>query len=277
MIPSGPSAFLPVPYKVERARRENGDVWTLTLKPAGNPLPQPSPGQFNMIYAFGVGEIPISLSSSGPGDELVHTVRAAGMVSRAICRTRKGGALGVRGPYGTPWPVEEAEGKDVVIVAGGLGLAPLRPIIHHVMKQRQKYGRVQVLCGTRNPENLIFKREFNRLRGRFDIEVEVTVDHATPEWRGSVGIVTKLISRADYSSADTVAFVCGPEVMMRYAVAELERTGVGQNQVYVSMERNMKCAIGICGRCQFGPSFICKDGPVFRYDKVASLLSLREV
>jgi NAD(P)H-flavin reductase len=230
-----------------------------------------------MVYAFGVGEVPISVSGDpGRPDVLVHTIRAVGAVTKALAGARKGDTLGVRGPYGTPWPLEKARGKDVLIVAGGLGLAPLRPLVHAVLSDRKEFRRVSMLLGFRSPEEILFARELVRWKGRFDLDVRLTVDRATPDWRGDVGVVTTLIPRACFDPADTVAFVCGPEVMMRFAAAEIRARGTAADAIHVSMERNMKCAVGICGHCQFGPEFVCKDGPAFPWSRVEKLLRVRE-
>jgi NAD(P)H-flavin reductase len=240
-------------------------------------IDQPAPGQFNMLYAFGIGEVPISLSGQGRGDELIHTVRAVGAVSRAICGSKRGTVLGVRGPFGTTWPLDEVKGRDIVIIAGGVGLAPLRPAVHAVLANRRSFGRASLLVGARTPADMIFVKELERWTARDGLDVHTTVDSADAAWRGHVGVVTQLIPRAGFRPSESVALVCGPDVMIRFAVGELERTGISRDRIYISMERNMKCAIGLCGRCQFGPSFICKDGPVFAYSDVAPLLAIREV
>ncbi|MBI3858220.1 MAG: FAD/NAD(P)-binding protein [Planctomycetes bacterium] len=278
--PASPDAalLLPRPFRVRRTRRELADVWTLDLDPAdGGAAPAFRPGQFNMLYAFGVGEVPISISGDPAGPaRLVHTIRAVGAVTRAICALGKGGVLGVRGPFGSSWPLEESRGKDVVIVAGGVGLAPLRPALCSIVADRGAYGRVSLLVGARSPEEILFARELERWRGRFDLEVRVTVDRGRSDWHGEVGVVTRLLSGASFDPAKSAAFVCGPEVMMRFAAAELEARGIEPSSIFVSMERNMKCAVGVCGHCQFGPSFLCKDGPKFPWSRVSSLLRIRE-
>lgn len=266
------------PYRVRRVRRETHDVSTLWLEPVENGTNEFAPGQFNMLYAFGVGEVPISISGEfAPAGDLMHTVRGVGPVSIALCRSRRGDVLGVRGPFGHGWPIDEASGRDVVIVAGGIGLAPLRPVVQQLLAQRERYGRIALLYGGRTPHDLLYQRELRHWRSRFDLEVEITVDAASVGWRGYVGLVTTLISRSLFDPSEAIAFVCGPEVMMRFTVAELQGRGVWPESIYVSMERNMKCAVGFCGHCQYGPTFICKDGPVFRYDQVAPLLRIREV
>jgi NAD(P)H-flavin reductase len=270
------SASAPEFFRVRRRRRELADTWTLELEP-GRPFGF-LPGQFNMLYVFGVGEVPISISGDPAKPEvLVHTVRAVGKTSEAICALRPGAMVGVRGPYGMSWPVSEAAGGDVVVAAGGIGLAPLRPAIYHLMAQRERYGRVFLFYGGRSPELLLYAAEVQRWRSRFDVEVEVTVDSAGSQWRGNLGVVTKLIARAGFEPSATTALVCGPEIMMRFAVAELVSRGVATERVYVSMERNMKCAIGLCGHCQYGPQFICKDGPVFPYAKIERQFKVREL
>jgi NAD(P)H-flavin reductase len=262
-----------------RGHRELADVWTLELEPAdGRAPPAFRAGQFNMLYAFGIGEVPISVSGDpARPSPLVHTIRAIGPVTRAICALRKGQVLGVRGPFGSAWPVAESRGRDVVLVAGGLGLAPLRPALYAILAARQDFGRVALLVGARSPEEILFARELRRWRGRFDLKVRVTVDRAGPRWRGTVGVVTRLIPRVGFEAANAVALVCGPEVMMRFAAAELLERGVPAASIFVSMERNMKCAVGVCGHCQFGPEFVCKDGPKFPWSRVEALLRIREV
>jgi NAD(P)H-flavin reductase len=270
--------FVPEIYRVRNVRRELSDTVTLELAPASGARPPFEPGQFNMLYAFGIGEVPISMSANATDDGVyVHTVRDVGAVSGAIARLKTGAAVGVRGPFGTSWPVRGAQGSDLVIVAGGLGLAPLRPAIREVLANRQRYGRIIILIGSRNPKDLLFKEELEEWRQRLDVDIDVTVDHADADWRGNVGVVPALIPRAAFDPEKAVALVCGPEVMMRFTVGALRDAGVTADRIYLSMERNMKCAIGLCGHCQFGPTFICKDGPVMRYDRIADIFSVREL
>lgn len=275
----GPSdPFVPELYRVEAARRELTDTVTLELAPVSGAQPAFEAGQFNMLYAFGVGEVAISISGSpGSGQRFIHTVRDVGAVSGALTRCKPGDVLGLRGPFGVGWPVEAAEGADVLFIAGGLGLAPLRPAIRQVLERRARYDRVAILFGTRTPTDILFRAELEAWRGRFDIEVEVTVDHAGPEWHGHVGVVPELIPHVSFDPSETVAFVCGPEVMMRFTATALNAADVAKDRIYLSMERNMKCAIGLCGHCQFGPDFVCKDGPVMAYDRIAEMLALREI
>lgn len=268
----------PVVFRVLKKRRELSDVFTLTLTPSGATEFSFAPGQFNMLYIFGVGEVPISMSGDpNQTDNLVHTVRSVGAVTTAINRLRSGDALGVRGPFGSRWPLEKAFGRDLVIVTGGLGIAPLRPAIYQVLSQRERFGKVTLLYGARTPNDMLYRKELARWRGRFDLEVEATVDSAPSGWRGNVGVVTALIPRAQFDPANVLAFVCGPEVMMRFSVLELQTCGVAKDRIFVSMERNMKCAIGFCGHCQFGAAFLCKDGPVIGCDRVETWFGKREI
>ena len=272
--------FAPSLYRVASARRELSDTVTLEIIPLEGQRPVYDPGQFNMLYAFGIGEVAISISgraSARGGNAFVHTVRDVGAVSGALTRLGEGDVLGVRGPYGVGWPVAEAAGADLIFVAGGLGLAPLRPAIYHVLDNRAHYGRVVILFGTRNPAEMLFRSEIEAWRAILDIEVEVTVDHADPAWHGNVGVVPDLLPHAEFDPREAVAFVCGPEVMMRFTASGLIGAGVAPERIHLSMERNMKCAIGLCGHCQFGPHFVCKDGPVMRYDRIAGIFALREV
>ncbi|MEJ2720393.1 MAG: FAD/NAD(P)-binding protein, partial [bacterium] len=208
---------------------------------------------------------------------VIHTVRAVGPVTRALCSLGKGDVVGLRGPYGSPWPIRESAGNDIVIVAGGIGLAPLRSAIYQLLAQRDGYGRLVFLYGTRTPRDILYRRELERWRSRFDLDVEITVDHPGEDWYGRVGVVTTLIPFTNFDSFDTTALICGPEVMMRYTVAALRNRGVSSDHIYVSMERNMKCGIGLCGHCQFGREFVCKDGPVFPFSRIESVFKIREL
>jgi NAD(P)H-flavin reductase len=270
--------FLPQPYRLESVQRELHDTVTLEIVPARGKRPDFAPGQFNMLYALGVGEIAISISSvNDGGNAFVHTVRDVGAVSGAIAGLQAGSTIGVRGPFGCGWPVAAGEGSDVVIVAGGLGLAPLRPAIESILANRDRSGRVSILFGCRNPDEILFREQLGRWRQHLDLDIEVTVDHSDTEWRGNVGVVPDLVSKAAFDPDDTIGLVCGPEIMMRFTTIALKDAGVAMNRIYLSMERNMKCAIGLCGHCQFGPSFICKDGPVMRYDTIADIFAVREI
>jgi NAD(P)H-flavin reductase len=271
--------MLPSPYHIEKVQRETGDTFTLELASQNSTAEMHfMPGQFNMLYVFGVGEVPISISGDPrQTKKLVHTTRAVGAVTKAMGKLKRGDVLGVRGPYGSHWPVEEAVGNDVVIVAGGIGLAPIRPALYYLLAQRKDYGKIVLLYGTRTPADILYRRELELWRARFDLEVHVTVDRAMAGWHGNVGVVTTLIPKAPFDPLNTVALICGPEVMMRFTVQALKKRGVPLESMFVSMERNMKCAIGFCGHCQFGPHFICKDGAVFRFDRIRPFFEKREI
>jgi NAD(P)H-flavin reductase len=231
-----------------------------------------------MLYAFGVGEVPISTSGlAEDGAALTHTIRAVGPVSSALCASEPGAVIGVRGPFGTTWPLEAAAGGDLVIVAGGIGLAPVRPALYHALAHREDYGAVCLLVGARTPADLLYVAELEQWRSRFDLEVGVTVDSAAGDWRGRVGVVTKLIPGAAFDPGAATAFVVGPELMMRFTVAALAERGMPKERIHVSLERNMRCGVGHCGHCQLGPYLICRDGPVFRQDEVEALLEVREL
>jgi NAD(P)H-flavin reductase len=272
-----PGPMVPAPFAVAGKRRETDDTWTLELTGRdGGGLPF-APGQFTMLSAFGAGEVPISISGDPAADgPLTHTVRAVGLATAAICDAEPGSLLSVRGPFGRAWPVPEIEGADVVLVAGGIGLAPLRPAILALLARRERYGRLLILYGGRSPEQLLYAQQLEDWEAR-GIEVMRTVDSAGPEWIGPVGVVPRLVQRVELEPGRTVALLCGPEVMMRFAVGALARAGVDADRVYVSMERNMQCGIGHCGHCQLGPTLICRDGPVYRWSQLEPWLSIREL
>lgn len=260
---------------IERVTRETADVFTWRLSSVGAPW---SPGQFNMLYLFGAGEVAVSISGDpARTGELVHTIRAVGAVTTAMQRLKKGAPIGVRGPFGRGWPMHETEGHDLLIIAGGLGLAPLRPAISHALSHRARYGKVAILIGARSPDDLLFQKDVARWRAQLDVTVGVTVDHAPPSYRGDVGVVTSLLPALALDPARTHAFLCGPEIMMRYAARDLRKRGFSEQQLWVSLERNMGCGIGVCGRCQLGPHLLCVHGPVFRLDHVSGALAVREL
>jgi len=276
--PAGHDPMVPQVARVRRRRQDAPDVFTLELEPEGAAAAAFAPGQFNMLTAFGVGESAISMSGD-PARKggIVHTIRAVGSVSRALTELRRGDKLGLRGPFGVGWPMVDLDGKDVIVMAGGIGLAPLRPVIYRLLAERERFADVAILYGTRSPADILFRSELESWRQRLDVTLEVTVDHAAEGWHGHVGVVTTLLPRIRIDPEKVVALLCGPEIMMRFAVQALTSMGVAAESIYVSMERNMKCAIGLCGHCQFSPVFVCKDGPVFRYDRVRYLLALKEL
>lgn len=271
--------MIPSPHRILKVRRETGDVFTVETQPErGESDFTFTPGQFNMVYVFGVGEVALSISGDPARTKtLTHTIRGVGWVTQALQRMKKGDMIGVRGPFGTPWPLQEAAGNDVLVIAGGVGLAPLRPAIYRLLAERERYGKVSILYGARSPDDMLYEKELEKWRGRFDLEVEVSVDSAKRGWMGNVGVVTQLIPKAMSDPDNTLAMICGPEIMMRFTIKELQNQGMDDTGIYLTMERNMKCAIGFCGHCQFGPQFICKDGPVFRYDRIRKIFGKREI
>ncbi|RMF29280.1 MAG: Ni/Fe hydrogenase subunit gamma [Candidatus Nitrosothermus koennekii] len=265
--------FIPKLVKIRKIKKETYDTYTITIETKDFRF---LPGQFNMIYVFGTGEVPISISSNPYEDDIImHTVRKVGNVTNAICRLKPNNIIGIRGPYGNPWPIEEHKGNDILIIAGGLGLAPLRPLIYYLLANREKYGKITLLYGAKTPQDLLYKKELEKWNNKVD--VMVTVDKAKHDWTGNVGVVTTLIPKIDIEPFHTSAFICGPEIMMYFVAKELIERNINTNNIFVSMERNMKCAIGFCGHCQLGPEFICKDGPVFNYNKIGRFLKIKEV
>jgi NAD(P)H-flavin reductase len=235
-----------------------------------------NPGQFNILSVPGYGEAAISISSDTQDLETVgHTVRLAGNVTNAIARLKVGDTVGVRGPFGSFWPIEEHTGKDIYIAAGGIGLPPLRPVIYHIMKNRANYGEVVVLYGARTPQDLQFKGEYETWR-KADINVMVTVDRADDRWEGTVGVVPLMFYHLRMKPNTSVAYTCGPEIMMRFVVYEALARRLTEEHVHVSFERNMKCGFGSCGHCQLGPFFVCKDGPIFSYKQLRPYFNVED-
>ncbi|MGV9452512.1 FAD/NAD(P)-binding protein [Streptomyces sp. NPDC003635] len=265
---------VPAPYRVVARRAETADTVTLRLEPVGTALGDFAPGQFAMVHCFGRGEIPVSVSSVQATGGLAHTIRSVGAVSAGLCALRVGDVLGIRGPYGTGWDLERARGGDVLIVAGGIGLAPLRPLILRALAEPERYGRVNVLIGARTPADLIAREE---VAGWATAYTGVTVDRPDDDWRGDVGVVTDLLDRADFTPTDAWAFVCGPEPMIRATARELAAGGMAADRIGLSLERNMRCATGHCGHCQLGPLLLCRDGPVVAWERVEPLLTVREL
>jgi NAD(P)H-flavin reductase len=259
--------------------KETPDTFTLTVSGEHDSGLNPfQPGQFSMLWVFGVGELPISISGDpAERERLVYTVRSVGKATHALVSQRPGSGLGVRGPFGRGWPAQAARGHDLIIVAGGIGLAPLRPMIYEALDNRQQYGRLVILYGARSPRELVYRKELGVWARQPDTQVLVTVDYGGLGWHGHVGVVTTLFKYARLQPAKSVAMVCGPEIMMRFVTRQLEEHGINQENIYLSMERNMKCAAGFCGHCQYGPHFICKDGPVFPYCQIRPLLDKYEL
>jgi NAD(P)H-flavin reductase len=267
--------MVPVPAAIRRVIWETDDTFTLVLERENGAF---LPGQFNMVYVFGVGEAAVSISSSPSVSRSVeHTIHRVGIVTSALAQLKRGDMVGLRGPFGTSWPLEPARQKDVCIVAGGIGLAPLRPVLYSLFEERSRYGRIILLYGARTPLDLLYRVELETWANKHNVEVLVTVDRGDSSWKGHIGVVTNLFSYVKMDARATVAYVCGPETMMKFTVDELDRRGFLPDNIYLSLERNMKCAVGFCGHCQFGPRFICKDGPVFLLNDVRAMLEKKEL
>lgn len=270
--------MVPRPFRVTGTRRDTHDTVTLSLEPVTGPPLSFEAGQFTMLYVQGAGEAPISISGDPAHPEVLeHTIRDVGGITSVLAAASRGNVLGVRGPFGTGWrPGDAAEG-DLVVVAGGIGLAPLRPALLDTLAHRDRYRRVVLLYGARTPAELLYTGELDRWRNQHGLEAWVTVDSGTPPWRGHVGVVTTLIGKAALDPANTLALICGPEVMMRFVIKELTASGVRPEAIRLSMERNMQCGIGLCGHCQLREYFICLDGPVFSYDQLAPVMTVPEI
>lgn len=263
----------PSPYRITDYKQELDDTFTLTLMPVdSSKVFHFQPGQFNMIYVFGAGEAPLSISSSSEDNgSIIHTIKAVGRVTKLLQASSVGDVVGVRGPFGRGWPLQELIKRDLLIIAGGLGLAPLRPLIYYIAAHRDNFGKVALLIGSRSPERVLFREQLRQWREESDIDVQITVDYkdSTTDndsyWSESTGPVTNLIAHSTMAPENTTALMCGPEIMMWYGAMALEKRGIAKRNIYLSMERNMRCALGLCGHCQWGPHFICKDGPVLCY------------
>ena len=283
---TSPAPMVPARYRVVANHRDTADTRTLRLAPLDQPIPRFRAGQFTMVYVFGVGEIPLSISGSPlTGDDtLVHTVRAVGAVSAALCHAAPGSIVGVRGPFGTGWDVADSAGRDLLFVAGGIGLAPLRPALLEALGTRERFGFVTVLAGAKTPGEHLYQDDEESWLAH-GATVLRTVDRREPDpctllmpaWDGSVGLVTDLLARARVRPERTTALVCGPEVMMTHTGSALLALGIPPDRIEVSLERNMRCGLGICGHCQLGPDFVCLDGPVTTFDRAEPLLAVSEL
>jgi NAD(P)H-flavin reductase len=273
------SAMAPVPHRVRTNSIENFESATIRLEPTEQRLTSPAPGQFMMLYAFGVGEIAMSVSGipSSVDGMITHTIRSVGAVSKALHDADVGTVVGVRGPFGTDWGLESCVGRDLVIVAGGCGLAPLRPVIVQALEQRSRFGRVTVVAGARTPKHFLFRNEADGWAQNPHLDAELIVDAAEPGWPWQVGLVTEPLRRLTLDPGRTTALICGPEPMMRFGALALMEHGLAANDIRVSLERNMQCGIGWCGHCQLGPLLLCRDGPIVGYDVAAPLLRIKEL
>lgn len=274
--------WLSHPAVIEEIRPEIASVSTLVLRLENRELAARyrfAPGQFNMLYVPGCGEVAISMSgpATDNGHRIVHTIRSVGRVTQAIEQLGVGEVIGVRGPMGTPWPIESLDGKDVILVTGGLGMAPLRPVIYALMADPERYGRRTLLYGARSPDLILYADEIDSWRAS-GIDVHLTVDRADDDWHGHVGTVPLLIDRlAGVDPARTAMLVCGPEVMMHFSAKSGLARGLPRESIWLSMERNMQCAFGMCGHCQWGSHFVCRNGPVLRYDTAEPFLKVRDL
>ena len=270
-----------LPWEAEVVERiqESPTIFTLRLRLVDEEARKAyrfAPGQFNMVYLYGVGEIPISIASDPQDTHLLgHTIRAVGRVTEGLSRLGAGERLGLRGPYGRGWPLAEAEGKDIVVVTGGLGCAPVVAVINYIIMRRERFGRLTVIQGVKHSEELIWRERYAYWNTLPDTQVLLAADHGGPLWPWHVGLVTEVFDQMEMTPQRTVAMMCGPEGMMRAAVRNLTERDLAEDSIYLSMERNMQCAIGQCGHCQFGASFICRQGPVFAYSRIKELLGVR--
>jgi NAD(P)H-flavin reductase len=277
----GMESWVPTPARILKVRNENFNTRTFTMQFVDEYVRNAYrfvPGQFNMVYAPGVGEAAISISSNPhQNDTFDHTIRIVGTVTQAVGRLQAGDVVGIRGPFGTGWPLNRIEGKDLVILAGGIGLAPLRPVIYWLLQHRDHCRRVVLLYGCRTPEDRLFAEELDCWANDPSLDVLVTVDNATLGWTGPVGVVTNLMRRVKVSAQQTIVLVCGPRILNRVAAWNFLQLHVPPSQVYVSLERNMNCGFGRCGHCQYGPKFVCKDGPVFCFTDIADIFAKEEI
>jgi sulfhydrogenase subunit gamma (sulfur reductase) len=273
------SAHLPEEVEILNRIQETHNMFTLRLR-FSDPQVQAryrfDPGQFNMLYLYGVGEVPTSIVSD-PRDETVvdHTIREVGRVTKAMGKLQAGERLGLRGPYGRGWPIRQAEQRDVVIITGGLGCAPVVSVINYILRRRERFGQLNILQGVKHSADLIWKERYDAWREVPNTRVFLTADEGAPRWPWHVGLVTELFSRLEYDRQRVLVMMCGPEAMMRAGVRLLREQGVSEQDIWLSLERNMQCGVGHCGHCQSGPSFVCKDGPVFRYSEIAWLFGTK--
>ncbi len=272
------------PYQPAEARilerfEESADLITLRLKLTNDELQKRfefEPGQFNMLYLYGVGEIPVSIVSDPKDSHIIdHTIRVLGRVTRGMNHLQPGDRIGIRGPFGRGWPVRLAENKDVIVVTGGLGCAPVVSVITYIEHRRQKFGHLNIVQGVKHSSDFFWKARYDRWRKLADTRVMLAADAAEPLWPGHIGLVTDLFDNLKYDKNNCIVMMCGPEGMMHAVIHEMTQRGVDDSCLYLSMERNMQCATGFCGHCQYGSQFICKDGPVFSYPEISQLFKIK--
>lgn len=278
-LPTESPSMLPMPTRVLERIQETRDVFTLRLQLVDEKARQRyafASGQFNMLYLYGVGEVPISIVSDIRDPHLLdHTIRDVGRVTHGLAQLQSGDEIGIRGPFGRGWPVAEAEGRDVVVVTGGLGCAPAVSVIHHVLRRRERYGRLTIMQGVKHSDDLLWRDQYEAWSREPDTQVLLAADIASPGWQWHTGLVTSLFDQAELSPKHSTVMICGPEPMMRAAAEDLIKRGFAADEIWLSMERNMQCAVGHCGHCQLGPHFVCRNGPVFPYPEIRSLLGTR--
>lgn len=267
--------YLPHIAIIDDVREETGDVTTFTIRFKDKKVQEEFdyiPGQFLEVSVFGIGEIPISITSTPSRPGLLElNIKNVGLVSGAIHKLPKGAEIGIRGPFGNGFPYEKSFGKNLLFVAGGIGLAPLRSLINFAIDNRSKFGDFSILYGSRTPSDLDFRKELDSWAERSDVQLLITVDRGDEHWQGNVGLVTTLFPKADISSENTMAFVCGPPVMIPFVIRDLLKLGFSEDSIISTLERHMKCGVGKCGHCTIGDKYVCQDGPVFSYEEMKEM------
>ncbi|MEM3712245.1 MAG: FAD/NAD(P)-binding protein [Thermoproteota archaeon] len=264
----GLNPYIPKPVKIIRIKDETPDTKTITIGP--KPFDEFTPGQFAMVTVYGVGEAPFSICSPPLDNNLQFSIRKMGGVTTAIHEASLGDEVGVRGPYGRGWPIGEMRNRDILLVGGGIGFAPLRPLLLHLVENSNKYGRIAVCYGARSPLLLMYKDEFEEWMKR-GVDLYLTVDVGEGDWKGNVGVVTTILDKPRLNKAETIVCTCGPPVMIKFVLKKLVELGYSKDNIYASLESKMRCGIGKCGHCHFGGKHVCLDGPVFRYDEMMEL------
>ena len=270
---------LPLEAEVVERIQESPTIFTLRLRftdPVKHAAFRFAPGQFNMLYLYGVGEVPISIVSDPQDEHLFdHAIRVVGRVTRGLEQLKAGDRLGVRGPYGRGWPLKFAENKDVMVVTGGLGCAPVVSVINYVIRRRDNFRRLVIMQGVKHSDDLIWRSRYSQWSKLRDTQVLIAANVGATLWPWHVGHVTELFDKVEMDASRAMVMMCGPEGMMQAAVDRLFEHGVPEDSIYLNMERNMHCAVGLCGHCQYGGKFVCRDGPVFSYPEVKPLFGVR--
>lgn len=272
-----------MPYEAEIVERieESSSIFTLRLRFTDPEMHRDysfMPGQFNMLYLHGVGEVPISIVSDPEDSHMYdHAIRAVGRVTDGLAKLKRGERIGVRGPYGRGWPMQESIGRNVLIVTGGLGCAPVVSAINYILNRREQYAHLTIMQGVRHADDLIWRDRYEKWSMLPDTEVFLAASKAGLHWPWTVGHVPDLFDKARIEPENSVVMMCGPEGMMKAVVDELVVRQMPEEQMWLSMERNMQCGIGRCGHCQMGARFVCKDGPVFSYPEIKDLLAVRGI